>query len=200
MTRHLHEIALSCRCGNLAGRLDLPSGKFLHLACYCRDCQAFARHLDADPPLLDEHGGTTVVATSWANLRIERGIDHLGGVRLTENGIARWFSRCCHTPVGNTLAAPRLPYVGIPTAFIADAPTAIGEVRWRLRGHAAIGTPPAGTHDGVPLAFLARVAAIMLPAWLGGDNARSPFFRADGQPRAKLSVLAPRSGQPGPRA
>jgi hypothetical protein len=41
-------------------------------------------------------------------LRVER----IVGLRLTPNGLYRWYASCCKTPLGNTLG-PAIPFVGI---------------------------------------------------------------------------------------
>ena len=53
---------LRCQCGAIRGHVALPA-KTVRAICYCRDCQAFARYLARAGDVLDEHGGTDIVAT-----------------------------------------------------------------------------------------------------------------------------------------
>ena len=52
-----------------------------------------------------------------------QGQDRIVGLRLTTKGLFRWYTRCCHTPVGNTVSAS-IPFVGVAVqAFDTDAQT-----------------------------------------------------------------------------
>ena len=54
------DLPLRCRCGRLRGvASNVSRSAGLRFACYCKDCQAFARFLDrAD--VLDAAGGTDI--------------------------------------------------------------------------------------------------------------------------------------------
>src|SRR5687767_6325224 len=54
---------LRCQCGAIRGYVALPA-KTVRAICYCRDCQAFARYLERAGDILDEHGGTDILATA----------------------------------------------------------------------------------------------------------------------------------------
>ena len=103
---------LRCRCGEVRGSVTNPSPRAANrVICYCDDCQAFAHHLGrAD--LLDAHGGTDIVQVAPASLKFVQGQRRIMGLRLTSNGLFRWYASCCNTPVGNTLS-PAVPFVGI---------------------------------------------------------------------------------------
>ena len=53
---------IRCRCGTLTGYVSDP-GRARRGVCYCRDCQAYAHFLRNTGGILDEKGGTDVVAT-----------------------------------------------------------------------------------------------------------------------------------------
>jgi hypothetical protein len=54
---------LQCRCDTLKGYVSHPDVA-TRAACYCKDCQAFARFLaHQDEPVLNEQGGTEIIAT-----------------------------------------------------------------------------------------------------------------------------------------
>jgi len=63
--------------------------------------------------ILDAQGGTDVVQTRPANLTFTHGQDTLACMRLTPKGLLRWYAACCNTPIGNTVANYRMPFVGL---------------------------------------------------------------------------------------
>ena len=95
------KIPLRCRCGAVAGELDTARGG-LHVACSCDDCQAYARALGR-PDVLDPWGGTDIFQTTPSQVAITRGTEQLRCLRLAEQGLLRWHTGCCATPIGNGL-------------------------------------------------------------------------------------------------
>lgn len=186
------ELEVRCRCGQVTGRAtEISPGTINRAICYCDDCQAAAHHLGR-AELLDEHGGTEVVQLAPAALHFVSGTEHLAALRLSPKGLHRWHSRCCQTPLGNTLT-PGVPFVGIQIgAFtgLADAAArdaAFGLLRGRIQRKFAIGTPPA---DGA-LAGLRLGAHVvrLLARWKLSRAWPNPFFSRDGQPRYPITVL-----------
>lgn len=200
-----HDLKIRCTCGALRGLaqgLSASSGN--HVVCYCDDCQAFAHFLSQPSDVLDAHGGTEIFQMSPAKLVITDGDDQLACMRLSERGMLRWYSNCCNTPIGNTLAAGKIPFVGLIHRCIevpADASNALDRVLGpvRMRGFRKFAKGDANTipADGafMPIAML-RVAGLMLTWKLQGDALRSPFF----QPENALPVVAPRVLSPAERA
>lgn len=189
MTR---DVELQCRCGQVHGWLRGASpGTCNRVVCYCDDCQAFLHHLGrAD--LLDEHGGSDIVQVAPAAIAFDRGADQIAGVRLTAKGLHRWYARCCHTPLGNTLT-PALPFVGIVVAgLVRQAPDeAFGAARGRILGKYAVGEPPPGSRSP-NLRLLVRALGKMLGWKLRGRTWPHPFFdRAGREPRYPVTVLSP---------
>jgi len=103
---------LRCRCGALQGTLA-NARHVNHAVCYCSDCQAFAHYLGNPSQILDARGGSDIVQTQPKNLIFTQGSEQLACIRLTPGGLLRWYSRCCRTPVGNTLATPKLSFIGL---------------------------------------------------------------------------------------
>jgi hypothetical protein len=95
---------LQCRCGTLKGHVS-RSHVANRCVCYCRDCQAFAHFLGRADEILDASGGTDVIQTRAANVVFTEGKEALACMRLTPNGLLRWYSTCCNTPIGNTVRA-----------------------------------------------------------------------------------------------
>src|SRR5271165_2181914 len=103
---------LKCRCGTLKGSVG-QSARVNRCICYCRDCQAFAHFLGRADETLDAQGGTDIVQTLPATIAFTQGVDALACMRLTENGLLRWYSACCSTPIGNTLANYKISFIGL---------------------------------------------------------------------------------------
>jgi hypothetical protein len=189
------DLPLRCRCGALRGvATGVSPDAGTHLVCTCTDCQAYAHYLDrAD--LLDARGGTDIFQLTPSQLRITAGADRLACVRLTGKGPLRWYASCCRTPVGNTAARPRMPFVGVVLACLdpaLDARTreaALGPSRGTVFPGSAIGGLRPGESTRPPLGLILRTVRVLAGAALRGRHRPSPFFDpASGQP-----VVAPKA-------
>ncbi|MEP7245903.1 MAG: DUF6151 family protein, partial [Gammaproteobacteria bacterium] len=103
---------LQCRCGTVKGAVENPRGAH-RVICYCKDCQAFAHFLGRADDVLDERGGSDIVQVLPRNITFTQGIEALACMRLTQKGLVRWYTSCCKTPVGNTLATPKVSFIGL---------------------------------------------------------------------------------------
>jgi len=188
------DLVLACSCGAVRGVVrDLSLQRGNHLVCYCDDCQSFAHALGRAAEVLDAHGGTEILQTSPARVSIEKGNEHLACLRLRPNGLLRWYADCCRSPLGNTQAAGRVPFVGLFCNALGPSPAevaaALGPVRARVNARFAQGDRSeidAFERWSVPM--ILRFARIVLGAWLRGDARRSPFF----SPRTGSPIAVPR--------
>ena len=188
------DVTLRCRCGRVSGVARALSGRSGNrVVCYCDDCQAYARWLGVEG-LLDAHGGTDVFQMVPAQLAIERGAEELRCMRLSPKGILRWYADCCRTPIGNTLASPRVPFVGVVHAFMdhaADGRTrdeALGPPLAPIFGEFAAPGAPASVRQGFSRWLYLRSSWLVLSAWLRGAARPSPFF----DPKTGAPVREPR--------
>src|SRR5262245_19575480 len=101
---------LHCRCGTIKRSINDPRSAN-HAICYCRDCQAFAHFLGREKDILDERVGSDIVQILPKNLAFTQGSEALACMRLTPQGMLRWYAGCCNTPIGNTLATPKLSFI-----------------------------------------------------------------------------------------
>jgi hypothetical protein len=184
---------LRCRCGEVRGLLANASPRTVNrVICYCDDCQAFAHQLGrAD--LLDAHGGTDIVQVAPSCLKFVEGQDRIVGLRLTPDGLFRWYTSCCNTPMGNTVS-PRIPFVGIVAQAFDDAAQrpddVFGKPIGAILGKYAIGDAPAGS-KGIKLSLLVRAIRLVLGWRLRGQTWPHPFFRRDTrEPIYPVSVLS----------
>jgi hypothetical protein len=172
---------LRCRCGEVRGFVADASPRTVNrIVCYCDDCQAFA-HRIGRADLLDAHGGSDIVQLAPASLAFVQGQDRIVGLRLTPKGLFRWYTSCCHTPVGNTLS-PAIPFVGILAQAFDEGAQRPDDVFGRpigaIMGKFAIGDPPA---DSKRMNFTLMLRAIrMVLGWrLRGRAWPHPFLRRD---------------------
>jgi len=181
-------VSIRCHCGEFEAELA-PTAftRHNHIACYCRDCQAFTHALGHAERILDDHGGSEIVQVAAGDVSITKGANYLACLRLTEGGLHRFYARCCNTPLGNSLGV-RLPFIGLLGACLTPTeaiPPAFGPIDVVVFTNSATG-------DDKP-APRRLIAGILGFLWLGlgarlrGDGKRHPFF--DGE--TGLPVVTP---------
>jgi hypothetical protein len=182
---------LQCRCGVLRGYVSHPE-RANRGVCYCKDCQAYAHFLGKPSDILDEMGGTDVVATLPKYLTFTHGLESLACMSLTENGLLRWYARCCNTPIGNTRRDFKVSFVGLVHTCLEDPSrtldSSFGPIRMRVNTKNAKGSP-----QSMPLSTLVaglRFLTSLIRARLDGSYKRTPFFDAHrGTPVVRPKVL-----------
>src|SRR5690606_31591484 len=174
-------LPLKCRCGAVRGEMQ-PRRAYTRATCYCKDCRAYARFL-GQPGVLDEAGGTDVVPTAPATVRLTHGVEHLACMSLSPKGTLRWYAACCRTPLGNPSRNTGLPYLGLVTACLDATPQQLDAV-FGPAGRCVINTASATAPvRAKPLAFVgggARILAGVLAARVRGERG-SPFLDGAGQ-------------------
>ena len=183
---------LQCRCGTVKG-VVADTRRANHAVCYCRDCQAFAHFLGRAEEILDERGGSDIVQVLPKKVTFSQGIDKLACIRLTDKGLLRWYASCCRTPIGNTLATPKLSFVGLVHNCLkgggASLSDAFGPVRVWVNTKSAHGEPKPKTRGlGATGAWF---FGTVLPARFNGDYRTTPFFHVStGVPIVTPRVLS----------
>lgn len=193
---------IQCECGKFRAKLKaFPKNTPGRLVCYCDDCQLYLSHIRRSD-LLDASGGTEVIPAYPADVEILGGWEYLKCTRLSQNGLFRFSTSCCNTPVANT--RPKIPWIGflrcVYTATDANKlDQALGPVRSRIMGRYAKGTPPAGTPAKFNLKAFVTVLPFMLKGKLFKKFKPSPFFAENGVtpivPPYVLSEAERREGQ-----
>jgi hypothetical protein len=143
--------------------------------CHCTDCQRFAWRLGAQDRILNASGGTALYQTRCARVRLTGGHDLLASLHLTEKPTLRWYAACCRTPMFNTYATGRVPYVTVLVANLDPRWTGVlGPVTGHLFVDEATGPVPgpAMSMTRLLLRFLPR----MLADIVSGDRRRCPLF------------------------
>jgi hypothetical protein len=91
----------SCQCGQV--ELVATGKPIITAACYCDDCHAAARTLEAlpgAPPVLERDGGTSYVMYRNDRIRLTKGRERLKPFKLKETAhTRRQVASCCNTPM-----------------------------------------------------------------------------------------------------
>jgi len=121
---------------------------------------------------------------------ITAGMENVACMSLTENGLLRWYARCCNTPIGNTPRNFGLSYVGLVHNCLEHSSesldSAFRPVQIWVNTKGAKGTPPSTPLRG--FISLARFAVSIVWARIGGSYRNTPFFDA----RRGTPVVEPR--------
>ena len=182
---------LRCSCGKLEGVVE-TGRSYNRCICYCRDCQAFAHYLQKPDEMLDGQGGTSMLQTVPSAVRITKGADQLACMSLKRGVLLRWYTRCCGTPVGNTPANFKLPFVGLIQTCLAPAEGAsledsFGPIRIRVNTESATGEPKPSSSSKFKV--ILSIAPMLLKSRLLGRHKKSCFFTESGNPAASPKVL-----------
>jgi len=183
---------LQCKCGTLKGSISHPE-KANRGVCYCRDCQAYAHFLSKAGDILDEMGGTDVVATLPQHVTFAQGTEVLTCMSLTQNGLLRWYASCCNTPIGNTPRDFKVSFVGLVHNCL-DSPSktlesSFGPVRMVVNTKNAKGRPRSMPMSTVTSVL--RFATSLIGARLNGSYKSTPFFDPNrGAPVVQPKVLS----------
>jgi hypothetical protein len=185
---------IRCECGTFRAALTgFPTNTPGRLVCYCDDCQTYLHWLGR-PDLLDSAGGTEVIPVYPSEVSFVAGREALVSMRLSPDGLLRWYSSCCKTPIANT--RPKFPWVGvIHRAYSVDDPglleRVLGPVRSRINGQFARGAPPSRTSSKMGLKDVAVVLPFLLKGAVLGRAKHSPFFEEDGVTPAVAPIVLP---------
>ena len=184
----LPEHHIQCRCGNVQGRVS-PKGLSNRVKCYCADCQAFAHFLGNEKDILEEQGGTEIVQLAQPCVHFDKGLEHLGIMRLSPKGLLRWHTTCCNTPIGNTLANPKTVFVGLVSNILdkksmdADFSSKVSLVNT----DAALGNPKPKS-NGLMISLL-KVLWLAVSHQFGKRYLQSSFFNQEGKPIVNPNVI-----------
>jgi Family of unknown function (DUF6151) len=194
MTRLPLNLPLRCQCGRVRGIAhEVSPAAGLRFVCYCNDCQAFARFLKR-PDVLDPAGGTDIFQMPPARLKLTAGAEAVRCLRLSDNGVLRWYADCCRTPIGNTAARPGFPVVGLVHSFLGLGPSGpskddvLGLPLCRIYACSAVQALPPDAPPPPSLGVLFRRSFKLLGWWIGGLAQPSPLFDS----RSKAPLAAPR--------
>src|SRR4030095_16261616 len=180
------------QCGTVKGYVSSPE-MANRAICYCKACHAFAHFLERQgDAVLNELGGTEIVATLPKHVHFTQGLEALVCMSLSDRGLLRWYTSCCNTPIGNTPRDFKISYVGlIHSCLTKRAPSlqdSFGPVRMVLQTKSA-----KGQVKSTPMSNFVTLLKIMksvIAARLSGGYKHNPFFVEDsGTPIKQPRVL-----------
>jgi hypothetical protein len=183
---------IQCECGKFRAELTrFPQNTPGRLKCYCDDCQSYLHYLKrAD--LLDENGGSEIIPAYPADVKILAGKEFLKCTRLFPNGMFRFSTTCCNTPIANT--DPKRPWAGFHRRmYTSKDPNkldqTLGPVKSGIMGKFAKGTPPPGTPQKFDLKGMVTVMPFILKGVVLGKAKPSAFFE-NGEAIGTFKVLS----------
>ena len=178
---------LRCQCGAVAGHVD-SGGVSNRVICYCNSCRCFAKFSGA-ADVLDHSGGTKIIQVAASRVQLTRGIENLAAIRLTESGMIRWYTSCCKTPIGNTLANHKFDYIGLIHSCLNQQALepSFGSYVAHINVDEALGEPKP-TSRGAIKTFV-RILGMIVPGRLAGRFKHNLFFSGAGAPIVTPRVL-----------
>jgi hypothetical protein len=126
--------------------------------------------------LCERIGGTSIIQTLPKHLDFLTGTEHLACIRLTENGLLRWYAACCNTPIGNTSPNFKLHFIALIHNCLSldrvSLDDAFGTIRMHVSTQSAI-----GEHKPKSIGLGAlRVMGMVIRSRLDGSYKQNPFF------------------------
>ena len=119
-----------------------------------------------------------------------QGKEHLAAVRLSDQGMIRWYAACCNTPLGNTLPDPKVSFIGLIHSVLDHAKIAddFGKNIAIVNVDSATGESKP-KQKGLP-GMVVRFLWIILSMRIGGKYRKSPFFTDSGEPVVSPVILS----------
>jgi hypothetical protein len=188
------DVPLRCECGKIRGVAEgVARSEGTRCVCYCGDCQAFARFLGR-AGILDAWGGTDIWQMSPGKMRLEVEGEALRCVKLTADGMHRWYCGECKTPIANTMTAI-IPFVGIVHSFMDHASSGVGRDELLGPGHpvqtdTAYGEGAPKQESSAIFRVLLRTMGMVVGRKILGRGRTSPFFEKSREPKVKPHVLS----------
>lgn len=159
---------LRCACGAVeCVGAGAPIGTAV---CYCDDCQAAAREIEALPdaaPVADPDGGTALVVFDSKRFVVERGADQLVAHRLKPGSrTRRMVAKCCNSAM--FLGFDNGPFwvSAVRKRFVGPSPQIEFRHMTRYRASALPWPDAAPQSRGFAPRFLLRVLGRALTRWL----------------------------------
>ncbi len=179
------KIEISCRCKAVRGQLDpkaVTDG--IHIACYCKDCRAYAR-LKGEENALEPGGGVGMLQTTIDRLEISHGTDQLACQQFGEKTPLRWYAKCCDAPIALSMPNPGVAHLSVPTTAVEDE-TLLGPVRSRVNLGSATAPVSESSDIGLP-GLVLRMMVRLIKARLRGAAKKSALY----DPNTRDSIVAP---------
>ncbi len=171
------DLTFSCACGSVSGAIrNVGPKQGDYVFCHCSDCQSVPRYLGAAERILEEADGTALYQSRCTSLKFEKGKDRLAGLHMTDKPTLRWYASCCNTPMFNTYANGKLPYI---TTLLANCDAEGRAALGPTKGHLFLEDAKGNTSHLRPLSMNALLRSFfkrMVKDIFSGDRRRNPLF------------------------
>ena len=189
----MSNLKLQCECGTVKGHVaDVTPEMGNRIVCYCGDCRTFATHLGKATQTLDEAGGTEMFQIPPAKFQITEGKEHIACLKLSPKGLNRWYTKCCNTPIANTVD-PGIPFFVLIHTFMASEQNTdrlIGPIVGNVRPEGATKEIPNSPHKHTGKFSLALRAVLKLIWWkITGQGSPNILFE-NKHPFVKPKILS----------
>ncbi|WP_271077958.1 DUF6151 family protein [Aurantiacibacter sp. MUD61] len=183
----IQRLEFRCKCGAVGGTIDIPppvDGEVI--VCHCTDCRDFVRLCGKSEIMLDDLGGVSLFNFRGSRLHFSSGLEQMRCLHMTEKPVLRWVCSCCDTPMFNSFATTRIPFLDIFTATIKDISPLRG-----LTSKARHLFPDSATGDAsdlpasTPAGLILRTTPRIVREYVSGGRKANPLFDAKtGEPIA----------------
>jgi hypothetical protein len=184
-------VKLSCNCKKVQGQTEYVSAKSGNrIVCCCIDCQKFATFLCQEQQVLDQYGGTDIFQMPISHVHVTQGNEHIACIKLSDKGLHRWYTKCCHTPIGNTLGG-KGPFIGVIHSFMQHSGTRDSDLGVH-KGYVHSQSARLAVPDNLKTSSFKAISSLLIKliSWkLKGLHRPSVFFNEDGKPVVKPEVL-----------
>ena len=172
---------IQCDCSKFQAELTgFPKNTPGRLFCYCNDCQSYLKKLGRED-LLDAYGGTQIIPVYPSEISIISGKELLVCNRLSPNGLNRWSTSCCNSPIANTKAG--FPWAGmVHNVFTKQDPKFLenwGPIKSRTFGKCATGNPTFEITPKVSIKDMLVVVPFIIRGKFKRAHKNSIFFKND---------------------
>lgn len=185
-------IHFSCQCESFEGSLQVyQKHKGFHVYSYCCDCQGFNKTLNSTHNKLNQNGGTELYQTRPGFYTIHKGINEVRAIKHTKKGLMRWYTACCKTQIGNTMARVKIPFIGIPVSLFkldCSADNVFDPIEMRALAKYARPDKTPGSHDTFPLTYRPKIIGFMLKGMIKGWAMPHPFYNPDGTRKSPPTI------------
>jgi hypothetical protein len=150
-----------CRCG--AVELEMAGAPITSIVCYCDDCQAGGRLIEALPGatgVLDADAGTPYVLYRRDRVRCSKGADRLRSYKLRATSATnRVVANCCNTGLLVNFDDGK-PWVSVyRSRFQGDAPPLQVRIYTRYKPGGHDGSDGVPSYSSFPVRFLVQLVA-----------------------------------------
>ena len=188
---NLHKI--TCRCGSFEATVESDPKDALRIKCYCKDCRAFPAFCECSDDYVGENGSADLLTADPAKISFDKGANALKIVRLSTNGVYRWYAGCCNTPLGNVPANHKIPHFGYYRENIRNidgnklTEEQLPPVKCAAFKKEATSTPPKKPGTNLP-----QVILYMAKCFLRSlrREKETSFFSQKGEPKAPITQLS----------